>query len=355
MRSPVPIPIPILMILMMCAMSASAAEPRDCWTLRKHGHGAEALACFNALTRSSDAYSRAEGFWGLEEWQQANDQFRLAAQPANSKTIYKVRWGMLLHERFNDSEAADLFHEALAKDPSNAEAYLGLAIVSAEAFDGKAAEYAAKAIDLDPKLAEAHELMAELALDNDDRDLAAAEADKAIFLESDALDAMAVHAAIELISDRPADSWFAKIAAITGGRGPGCGEAYARIGHELQLHYRYEDAVTYYRKAIEADPRLWAAHSALGIDLMRLGQEDEPRKELELSYNNDYRDAATVNSLRLLDSYKNFYTIRDATTILRLNKTEAAFVAAIHAIGIAQDSCHIREEVPDEPARPGTG
>jgi tetratricopeptide (TPR) repeat protein len=319
MKSLVPIPA----LLLACAVSARAAVPEDCWTLRKHGHGAEAQACFNALTRSADAYSRAEGFWGLEEWEQANEQFRLAAQPANSKANYKVRWGMLLHERFNDAEAANLFHEALTGDPSNAEAYLGLAIVSADGFDGKAAEYAARAIDLDPKLAPAHELIAELALDNDDRDVAAAEADKAISFEGDALDAMAVHAAIELIGDRSADAWIAKSAAITSGQGPGLGEAYARIGHELELHYRYEDAVIYYRKSIEADPSLWAAHSALGIDLMRLGKEDEPRKELELSYNNDYRDAATVNSLRLLDSYKNFETIRDATTIVKLNKAEA--------------------------------
>ena len=48
------------------------------------------------------------------------------------------------------------------------------------------------------------------------------------------------------------------------------------MAHQLELHYRYEDAVTYYRKAIEADPRLWSAHSALGIELMRLGEEEEP-------------------------------------------------------------------------------
>jgi Flp pilus assembly protein TadD len=98
------------------------------------------------------------------------------------------------------------------------------------------------------------------------------------------------------------------------------------VARHLELHYRYEDAVTYYRKAIETEPRLWSAHSALGIDLMRLGKEEEPFKELQLSYNNGYRDAATVNSLRLLDSYKNFDTVRDATTILRLNKTEAALL-----------------------------
>jgi tetratricopeptide (TPR) repeat protein len=325
--------VPIQVLLLVWAVSACAAVPADCWKLRKDGHRAEAQACFDALSRNADAYFRAEGFWGLEEWEQANQQFRLAAQPASSKALYKVRWGMLLHERFNDAEAADLFREALTENPSNAEGYLGLAIVSADGFDGKAADYAAKAIELDPKLAQAHELMGELALDNDDRDVAAAEADKAISIESDALDAMAIHAAIELIGDRSPDTWFARIAATN----PGNGEAYARVAHELELHYRYEDAVTYYRKAIEADPRLWAAHSALGIDLMRLGQEDEPRKELELSYNNGYRDAATVNSLRLLDSYKNFETSNDGTTILKLKKTEAELLlpymqSELHAI-----------------------
>jgi tetratricopeptide (TPR) repeat protein len=315
-----------LVLLLACSAFAHAAAPTECWRLRKDGHGAAAQACFESLTRSGEAYDRAEGFWGLEEWEQANEQFRLATEPANSNALYKVRWGMLLHERFNESDAADLFREALVKDPANAEAYLGLAMISADGFDGKAMEYAAKAIELNPKLVEAHELMADLALENDDSNIAAAEADKAIAFEDDALDAMAIHAALELIADRSPDAWLAKIEAATSGKGPGCGEAYARVGHQLESHYRYEDAVTYYRKAVAADPQLWAAHSALGIELMRLGQEDEPRQQLELSYSNGYRDAATVNSLRLLDSYKNYDTFRDDTTILKLNKSESALL-----------------------------
>lgn len=317
----------------LLAYVASAAVPADCWTLRKHGNHAAAEACFTSLAQSGDAYFRAEGFWGLEKWEQSNEQFRLATQAANSKPLYKVRWGMLLHERFNDIDATSLFREALASDPSNAQAYVGLARVSADGFDGKATEYLAKALTLDPKLAEAHELMAELALANDDRDMATAEADKAIALENDAVDAMAIHAVIELIADHSPDAWFAKIETIN----PHYGEAYTRVARQLELHYRYEDAVMYYRKAIAAEPQLWAAHSALGINLMRLGKEDEPFKELELSYNNSYRDAATVNSLRLLDSYKNFDTFRDGTTILRLNKSEAALLlpymqAEVHTI-----------------------
>lgn len=326
---------PTLTLFFVCISTAHAfvTASSDCWSLRKHGHRAEAQACFERLTRSNDAYARAEGFWGLEEWGQANEQFRLATQPDSSNALYKVRWGMLLHERFNNREAADLFREALAKDPSNAPAYLGLAIVSADSFDGKATVYAAKAIELDPKIVEAHELMAHLALQNDDREVAIAEADKAIALENDALDAMAIHAAVELLADRSPDAWFARIAAIN----PGYGQAYARVADQLELHYRYEDAATYYRKAIEVDPRLWSAHSDLGIDLMRLGKEDEPMKELQLSYDNGYRNPATVNSLRLLDSYKNFETIRDGTTILKLKKTEATLLqpymqAELHTI-----------------------
>ena len=86
---------------------------------------------------------------------------------------------------------------------------------------------------------------------------------------------------------------------------------------------------------------------------MRMGQQDEPYKELELAYNNGYRDAATVNSLRLIDSYKNFETYRDDQTIIRLNKNEAAPAAALHSVGVAHHHRHLREEIQNDscPAR----
>ena len=113
---------PIVALLLAGSAALKAAAPPDCWQMRKDGKSEFARTCFEGLTRSPDAYSRAEGFWGLEEWEQANEQFRLAAQPADGNALVKVRWGMLLHERFNDQDAADLFREALTKDPTNANA-----------------------------------------------------------------------------------------------------------------------------------------------------------------------------------------------------------------------------------------
>ena len=302
-----------------CQAVPATATLDHCSELRKHGRRAEANTCYETLSRSGDAYLRAEGFWGLEQYDRANEAFRLAVAQPGSKAIYRVRWGLLLHERFNNKEAVDLFNEALQQAPSNAQAYLGLALVSADGFDSKAGEYTEKALTLDPKLVAAHELMANLALENAKTQEAVAEADKAIALSSEALEAMAVRAAVEVLSDRSPAVWFSKISAIN----PTYGEGYALVGYHLVLNRRYEDGVAYYREAIESDPKLWAARSQLGINLMRLGQEEEPLRQLEMSYNNGQRDAATVNSLRLLDSYKNFVVFRDDTTILKLRKNEA--------------------------------
>src|SRR6202041_2437595 len=109
--------------------------------------------------------------------------------------------------------------------------------------------------------------------------------------------------------------WLAKI----GNRGKG----YQTIAHFYMINRRYEESIEYLRKAVAATPDLWSAHSELGINLMRLGREGEARKELQLAYDNHYRDSTTRNSLVLMDSYNKFETFETPTTGLRLNKKEA--------------------------------
>lgn len=310
----------VLCVLLWAGAGVSrAATPDDCQLLRKHGHRPEAKACYQSLTLANDPYLRAEGFWGLEMYQDANNEFRTAVAQADKKALYRVRWGLLLHERFNNDDAEKLFKEALERDPKNAQAFLGLAIVGAEGFDPKAVDWANQALAADPKLSEAHELLANLALEDSDTDKAVEQADDALKISSEALDAMAIHAAVELLADRSPDAWFEKIRQVN----PTYGEAYALVAEHLVFNRRYEDAISYYRKALELDPQLWSARSELGINLMRLGQEDEPKQQLEMCYDNGYRNAATVNSLRLLDSYKNFVTFKDDGTILKIHKKEA--------------------------------
>ena len=76
-------------------------------------------------------------------------------------------------------------------------------------------------IGTDPKLVEARELMANLALEDSDRTEALKQADAALQMSPEALGAMAVHAAVEVLSDRSPDAWLAKIHQVN----PSYGEA----------------------------------------------------------------------------------------------------------------------------------
>jgi len=261
---------------------------------------------------------QAEALWRNHDYLGANSVFQglIKAHPDNAQ--YRVRWGQLFFERYNPEEAAKLFQEALELDPKNAQAYLGLARVYEEGYSSKAKEAADKALELDPKLYEADELKARIALEDDDQPKAIEAADAALKIEPNAVDAIAVHAAIDMLADKESP-WVEKLGKIAN-RGKG----YETIAHFFVINRRYDDGIAYYRKAIAAQPDLWSAHSQLGVNLMRFGHDGEAYQELELAYNGDHTsDASTRNSLLLLDTYKDYKTFETPTTILKLNKKEA--------------------------------
>ncbi len=303
-------------------VTVQAQTLEECRTLRQHGKLDEAQACFTRLAASSNTFLRAEGLWGIERYKESNDAFRDAVKETPKNAQYRVEWGKLFQERFNNEEAAGLFKEALGIDPKNAEAYLGLSQVEAEGFSKKAVEDAEKAAQLDPKLYQAHEELAFLALEDSDEDRAAKEADAALAISPEALDAMAIHLSLDLLHDKTDSPWSERILKIN----PVYGEAYSTAGHFFFINRRYDEEIKAYRKAIELKPRLWEAHAHLGVALLELGQNAEARQQLEECYNNNYQSYEVVNSLRLLDKYSNFVTFKTPNMVLRLDKKEAALL-----------------------------
>jgi tetratricopeptide (TPR) repeat protein len=306
---------------LMSSLLLAAQQPADCWRQKKTGKVSEAAGCFTALSRSSNAWHRAEGLWGLGRYQDANDQFRAAVKQDEKNPELRVRWGHLMMGRgFNRAEAARLFGEALELKEDSSSALLGVALLAADNFDRKAVEMAEKALEIDPKLLEAQELLARLALEEGNEAKAAQEADKALAMSPEALDALAVRASIEWLNDRPGTEWLDRILKFN----PMYGEAHALAAHFFVINRRYEEGISQYRKALAMNPELWEAQSELGVNLMRLGFEKEARELLEECYENGFRNAATVNTLTLMDSYKRYVVYKTPRTILRLHQKEAA-------------------------------
>ena len=303
----------------LIALPLAAQKLDECRALRHHGLLPEARACFGRSAGSTDPSIRAEALWGLEQYQEANEQFREALKQHPKSVDIRVRWGRFFLERFNKDEAKGLFEEALEIKENDAGASLGLALVAAQGFSSAAVHFATRATELDPKMAEAHELLSYLALEEDDPERAGKEADAALAINNESLDAMAIHASIDWLNDKTESAWMDRILKIN----PVYGEAYSTGGHFFVINRRYEDGIRSYRKALDLNPRLWEARSQLGVNLMRLGNEEEAKQQLEQCYEAGYKNAETVNSLRLMDSYKNFSTYKTSATILKLGKKEA--------------------------------
>lgn len=300
--------------------SLAMADPADnCRLQQRHGKLDVARSCYEKLATASDPILRGEGLLGLRQYENANDAFREADRIHPNSAIVKTAWGRVYAEHAQPGDAAKLFEEAIESDKNYAPAYLALAAVLAEGFDKNAVELAQHALQLDPKLSEAHELLASMALEDNNPALASEEAHRALGISSETLDGMAVLASIDWLDGKTNSEWMDRILAID----PVYGEAYATGAHFFVINRRYEDGVRLYRKALEMDPELWSARSQLGINLMRIGREEEGRTELEQCFNAHFRDPQTVNALRFLDTLPQYQTFKTAESELVLNKKEA--------------------------------
>ena len=308
-----------LIAVPLLAQIPAAVEP--CEQLRHHGD-ARATACYENLTHAKDLAVQAEGYWGIGNYKSANDLFRDAVKAKPKDPAPLVRWGYLYIDHWQPSIASDCFSDAAALDDKYGPAFVGLAQVAADGYSAKAIEFARRALGLDPRLYHAQEVLARVALEDNNEGKAAEEAKKALDISPDALDAMAILATIDWLADKKDSPWLAKILKIN----PHYGEAYDIAGHYFVINRRYEEGIAFYRKALELDPNLQKARSALGLNLMRLGREDEARSLMEQAWNAGYQSDETKNTLMLMDKYKDFDTFRTPTTVLRLGKKEAALL-----------------------------
>jgi tetratricopeptide (TPR) repeat protein len=275
--------------------------------------GAAALSLI--IAASAQTLDRAEALWKAKRYYDANQEFQALCAKFPDNADYKVRWGQLFVERNQPDDAAAEFSEALGIKKDHAGALLGLAQLAADSYGGNAAELAKRAIEADPKLVEAQELLARLALEDNNNSRAAEEAKKALAIDANSIQGKAILATMDWLADKKDTQWD-----------PHDARGYATAGHFFVLNRRYEEGIEYYRKALALDPELWRARSQMGVNLMRLGKEEEAYKELESCYRNGFQDKATTNSLKLLDTLKKFVTFRTDRTVLKMDPKEAGLL-----------------------------
>ncbi len=271
-----------------------------------------ALALLTALILPAQTLEQAKALQKAHRYLDANEAFKklVADHPENAD--YRVAWGRLYLEHWQPDVAEDLFNEALKIKPADAGALLGQALIQADRFGSRAADLAHMALKSDPHLVEAQELLARLALEDNNDALARDEAHKALEMDANSVQGKAVLATMDWLADKKDSAWD-----------PHDARGYETAAHFFMLNRRYPESIEFYRKAIALDPELYTARSQMAINLMRLGQDKEAFTELTYCWEHGFQDSATKNTLTLIDSYKNFVSVETPHAILKLHKKEA--------------------------------
>ena len=268
-----------------------------------------------ALALAAQTLQQAEALWKQRNFAEANNIFLDLVTKYPDNPDYLVSFGRMLMDHGTEEDiqyAAEHFNKALTIKKDHAGAMLGLALIAADEFSGNAEKMARQALAWDPKLLEAQELLARLALEDNNNEQATKEAKKALEIDPNSPVAKGILAAIDFLSGKAETSWD-----------PHDARGYNTIGHFFVMNRRYEEGIEYFRKAIALDLALYSAHAELGLNLMRLSQNEEAYRELGIAFNNGLQNSATTNTLKLIDSYKNFVEFKQGLTVLKLGKKEA--------------------------------
>jgi tetratricopeptide (TPR) repeat protein len=269
---------------------------------------------------AADLARAARALQALGQYQEANAAFRDAAALAPANAAIQTAWGDLFLEKYNKAEAVKSYQAALEIDPRWAPALVGGARALEDDNPPQAASLVKRALEINPSSVDAHVFLANQAIDAERRGEARELLAKALAINPSSLDALSTLAALAYVEDKTPEfeAEVAKVLAIS----PNRGEVY-RIAGELVAHnYRFEEAVTLTRKALELTPNDPRALADLGAQLLRTGDEAEARTALEASFKIDPYDAVTFNALSLLDSLDKFDTVRDGDLILKMSKEE---------------------------------
>jgi tetratricopeptide (TPR) repeat protein len=288
------------------------------------GGGSDATATLRA-GRAAQALGRAR---------EANSLFRVASG-GGSDPAADTAWGMLFLEKYNRPEALRSFQQAIKQDGEWAPALAGLARALTEDDPPAAATAAERAIVIDPELADAHLLLAELDLDNTRTAEARKRIETVLAFNPSHLDARALLGAMAYVAGDHAafDAELRRILAIN----PAFGEAYRMAGELAARNYRFEEAVALTKQAVTLDPTSARAQADMGMHLMRTGDEAEARRALDRAFRSDPYDVVTYNLLALLDELEKFVVIQEGDIVLKLHPEEAA-VMREYAMPLAQDA-----------------
>jgi tetratricopeptide (TPR) repeat protein len=183
-----------------------------------------------------------------------------------------------------------------------------------------------KALRVDPKLAGAYFVRAGLSLRTMDLEAADKAADEGLKSNPRDLELLSIKAATRFLADDRVGFEALKTRVL--GHNPRYARFFLIVGEFAEWEHRYDDIVAMMREAVAIDPDEAKAYAALGLNLIRAGNEPAGLEELRKAWRRDKFNVRVYNTLDLFEKTiaRDYVTVDGTTFRLRYPKADRALL-----------------------------
>jgi tetratricopeptide (TPR) repeat protein len=257
----------------------------------------------------------------------------IAADPDNMDA--RVGLIELFLEKYNRADAATAAKEALDRSPSHPGALLAMArVLDADGAPGMM-ETLERSLKVNPAFEPARVFLAEVRLDQEDYEAAARASEQVLADNPASLPALSTLAAARYLQGDTARYEDARKRALA--LNPRSAALYNRLAELSARNRLYRQAAEFAQQGVALEPRTWRGLGILGLNQLRVGAIAEGRKSLEASFGGDPYNVWIKNTLDLLDTFPKYKEVGTPHFRILLHGKEADLLAP-YASELAEDA-----------------
>jgi tetratricopeptide (TPR) repeat protein len=264
---------------------------------------------------SEDVAMVALASWLMGNFHDANSLFNEATRANPNNLEAHSLWGDLFLEKYNASDAERSYQEALDINGRYVPALVGMANVVG---DERALQ---RALAINPNSIPAMETYGQLLMVNGREEEAQDYFERVLALNPESLKILSLLASQAALEERSADyeGYLAQVESFS----PNNPTFLGNVADSFGNNYLFDEAVEFARAAIAADPQYWQGYTVLGSNLIRLGEEEEGKTNLEIGYENDPFNVLTSNMLKVFDTLETYATLESEHFKVHMSENDA--------------------------------
>ena len=264
---------------------------------------------------SEDVAMVALASWLMGNFHDANSLFNEATRANPNNLEAHSLWGDLFLEKYNASDAERSYQEAIDINGRYVPALVGMANVVG---DERALQ---RALAINPNSIPAMETYGQLLMVNGREEEAQDYFERVLAINPESLKTLSVLASQAALEERSADyqGYLAQVESFS----PNNPIFLGNVADSFGNNYLFDEAVEFARAAIAADPQYWQGYTVLGSNLIRLGEEEEGKTNLEIGYENDPFNVMTSNMLKVFDTLETYATLESEHFKVHMSENDA--------------------------------